>query len=212
MHRPGAQLLRVWRQIANVAFESIDAGEVNAAITGDTLFIHGRSIEGGSASLLARRKLKAEAPQSDIWCEPSCGGAGGITAGELPAGVSTTCDASCSVGGRFDGHLCGAGNSRKFGTNCRLCYTDQEKALRADEALRGTGRLSGGGGEARHVIMCDTMRPPAALACSRGCAEKKDTVSKPKLLRGLLNGLLVLNVAFGLTGELTTTHALESFP
>lgn len=168
----------VWRQIANVAFESVDAGTVNTAIAGDTLFIHGRSIEGGSASLLARRKLRTEAPQPDIWCEPSCGNAGAITTGELPDGVSTACDASCGVGGRFGGYLCGAGDSRKFGGNCRLCYTDQDKALRAEEELRGSGEFSGEGAEARHVIMCDTMRPPAALACSPECARKKDTVRK----------------------------------
>lgn len=179
-HQPGVLLttLYVWRQIANVVFETVDAGTVNTAIAGDTLFIHGRSIEGGSASLLARRKLGAEAPQPDIWCEPSCGNADAITAGELPDGVFTACDASCRVGGRFGGYLCGAGDSRKFGGNCRLCYTDQEKALRAEEELRGSGGFSGEGGEARHVIMCDTMRPPAALACSPECARKKDTVRK----------------------------------
>lgn len=78
-----------------------------------------------------------------------------------------------------------------FGDHCRLCYTDQEAALRADRELEqqykvttvaktATGkRYEGGVTEStrKHVIMCDTKRPPEALECTPECTKKTDTVS-----------------------------------
>lgn len=162
-------------QIANVGYNNVDAGALSTAVAGDTLFIHGSNVEGGSGSIAVGRLLGAvvedEAPVS---CTDACGDAEG-----LPAGLSTVCDPSCDLNNRFDGHLCGAGNANKFGSSCRWCYTDQRAALVAEEALR---RADGSDVEPKHVIMCDTLRPPSALDCSSKCALKTDTVSpKPRL-------------------------------
>ena len=74
------------------------------------------------------------------------------------------CDATCGTAGR--GYLCGAGDSVRFGGMCRVCFTDEDVAR---EAQRKT---SGG----KHVVMCDTMRPPPAAECTHACGLKKDTV------------------------------------
>ena len=49
--------------------------------------------------------------------------------------------------------------------------------MRAEAELRRMDEFYTEDSEARHVVMCDTMRPPSALGCSVDCAEKKDTVS-----------------------------------
>lgn len=123
----------------------------------------------------------------------------------LPRGTSTVCDATCGGGGngvdaRFDGFLCGAGDSEKFGGLCRLCYTRIDEAREAQRALLSSNGGAAAGvsvGDNRDVIMCDTMQPPAAdvaaaeeeeaaaaavvntdaAACSDKCIEKEDTVS-----------------------------------
>ena len=86
-------------------------------------------------------------------------------------------DASCGTENRFGSYLCGAGNSEKFGGSYRLYYTDQEAVVRAEAELRRMDEFYAGDSEARHVVMCDAMRPPSALGCGVDCAEKKDTVS-----------------------------------
>lgn len=75
------------------------------------------------------------------------------------------CDATCGIAGR--GYLCGAGDSAKFGGMCRVCFTDEDVAREAQRKTSGS----------RHVVMCDTMRPPPAAECSNACGLKKDTVS-----------------------------------
>ncbi|CAN0500746.1 unnamed protein product, partial [Laminaria digitata] len=112
----------------------VDAGTVDTAVAADTLFIHGRTVEGGG-HLSSPRKLSAEQEKnasgsSETWCEASCGDA--AASADLPDDVSTVCDASCEVETRFGGYLCGAGDSQKYGGSCRLCYTDQKAALRAE--------------------------------------------------------------------------------
>lgn len=166
-------------QIANVGFEYVNADALSNAVAGDTLFIHGSSVEGGSRALSSpRRKLLDEALTPEVSCEAACGNADSVVGDNLPTGISTVCDASCDTENRFDGHLCGAGDSTKFGSSCRACYTDQQAALRAEAELRKWDVSSDDTAEqAKHVIMCDTMRPPPAMDCSAECSEKSDTVS-----------------------------------
>eukprot|EP00904_Undaria_pinnatifida_P002830 jgi/Undpi1/12548/HiC_scaffold_6.g02217.m1 len=114
--------------IANVALEKVDKNTISTAIAGDTLFIHGRSIEGG----IRRQKTKTKKKNRIM----NCGGPFSTAGVELPAHVSTVCDASCGIGGRFMGILCGAGDSQKYGSFCRLCYTDQKAALQAEAGFR----------------------------------------------------------------------------
>lgn len=164
-------------QIANVGYEKIDADAIGNAVASDTLFIHGSSIEGGSRELSNHGSVGAREP--DAMCEPLCSDPS--TAALMPTGVSTVCDASCGTNNRFDGYLCGAGDSIKYGNSCRLCYTDQTAALEAEANLRSRGEDTD---EEKHVIMCDTLRPPSAVECSSKCDEKKDTVSLNLLLPG----------------------------
>ena len=104
----------------------------------------------------------------EVECANACGGIG---AG-FPAGASTVCDSTCSEGGRFGGYLCGAGDTVKFGPMCRLCFNDIKEARQAESRLM----------DGKHVIMCDTMRPPAADDCSDECALETNTVSLPEHL------------------------------
>ena len=201
-------------QIANVVFDKVDAGAVGTAVAGDTLFIHGRTVEGGGR-LSSHRKLAAEeASGSETWCEPSCGDADAAAATNLPDGVSTACDASCGVENRFGGYLCGAGDSQKFGGSCRLCYTDQEAALRAEAELRKMDDFyAEGDAEARHVVMCDTMRPPSALGCSSECADKKDTVRVEQLFSffGYTTCVMHAHVRTTLAGNVRTDATEADF-
>lgn len=97
------------------------------------------------------------------------------------AGISSFCDESCSggwslssVGPWFGGHGSGAGDASKHGTNCRLCYTNQQDTLEADrnlETLRSTFVSS-----AAHVDMCATRMPPPSPECSAACQLSDNTV------------------------------------
>lgn len=144
---------------------------------------------------------------NDYVCKTACGG------DEPPLGmldvdegaVSTVCDPSCAPGRergvRFDGYLCGAGDKSRYGRSCRVCYTDPEVAAREEMRLRavaaedgvgldGVG-LDGARSEGRHVIMCDTLRPPSALECSPKCDKKVDTVRLHLYYRG---GIFICDV------------------
>lgn len=94
--------------------------------------------------------------------------------------MSTVCDHSCASeesggGWRFGGRTCGAGDEKRYGSHCRLCYVDADEALRAERLLESQQRQAGHEG-GQHVIMCDTMRPPESPNCSLKCATKLDTV------------------------------------
>ena len=106
--------------------------------------------------------------ENEVECTNACGGIGA----RFPAGASTVCDATCSEGGRFGGYLCGAGDTVKFGPMCRLCFNDIKEARKAESRLM----------DGKHVIMCDNMRPPAAVDCSNECALETNTVSLPEHL------------------------------
>lgn len=160
---------RTITQIANVGYNNVDATALTTAVAGDTLFIHGSSVEGGSRSIHAGRQLGAVVG-SAVSCTSACG----THADELPPGMSTVCDASCDEGNRFGGYLCGAGDPDKYGESCRECYTDQQAALVAEKALR---HVDSPDTDTKHVIMCNTKRPPSSMDCSSKCALKTDTVS-----------------------------------
>ena len=96
--------------------------------------------------------------------------------------LSTVCDATCVedsswMGVRFNGLNCGAGNPSKYGESCRLCFSDQLAALKADQALAVSNRNSST--PSVHVIMCETKRLPEAIGCSHGCGNNIDTVRGP---------------------------------
>ena len=122
---------------------------------------------------------------------PACNAAcGGEHAAGLPVGTSTVCDDTCAgKSTRFDGFLCGAGDTDRFGSMCRLCFVDGEEARRQEQSLALTRSDLEGGKEASHVVMCDTMRPPEAAECSDKCGRKKDTV-REQLKRHTL-GLMI---------------------
>lgn len=166
--KPGCPAYRI-PQIANVGLNNVDAQALSSAVAGDTLFIHGKSVEGGSSNIRDVADVDIEkAIEPDISCEAACG-----AEDEASSGMSTVCDASCEMGNRFDGYLCGAGDPLRFGSSCRTCYTDHEAALVAEGELRLEDPFTS---EPRHVIMCDTRRPPEARECSAKCTLKTDTV------------------------------------
>lgn len=200
---------------------------VSDAVAGQTLFIHGRSIEGagapasnldaGSSHVRAdkrnvknsrKRRKRARrlaaaaaaatvengADQPAVACSNRCG-VGKYNGGVLPVGTSTVCDATCAAGdvgdATFSGLLCGAGDPKRFGNSCRLCYVDVEEARAAERrALRkSSSSFFGAAGHMQpqqQVVMCDTMRPPeverseedqgrrgdneSALLCSDKCS------------------------------------------
>lgn len=113
------------------------------------------------------------APSSET-CSSACGSSAETG---LLTGTSTVCDETCAVG-RFGSLLCGAGDAHKYGAMCRLCYTDLIQAHEMERSLRAIASdPHEDGGEVQHVIMCDTMRPPEAAACSSKCSRKRNTVS-----------------------------------
>lgn len=153
-----------------MGYNKVDARAVSAAVAGDTLFIHGSSVEGGSGTIKMSRHLSSDLGAERVsQCEAACGS---HEAG-LPPGLSTVCDPSCDSNGRYASHLCGAGDPNKYGSMCRLCYTDQRAALIAEAELR---RGDSPYEEPKHVIMCGTRRPPNALECTSKCGLKTDTV------------------------------------
>lgn len=93
--------------------------------------------------------------------------------------VLRVCDATCMnvhswMAFRFNGHNCGAGEYLKYGMSCRLCYTDQQAALIADQALTSSNWNSST--SKSHVTMCGTKQPPDSIDCSRACRDNTNTV------------------------------------
>lgn len=173
-------------QISYVGFEHVDHTTVSDAVAGQTLFIHGSRVEEGNLASLKATKHEREQASAPSYrlagdtetppaaCKPACGSA---NAADLPVGTSTVCDDTCSgESARFGGFLCGAGDSDKFGSVCRLCYIDVEEARLQEQSLALTRFDHEDEQETSHVIMCDTMRPPEAAECSDKCRRKKDTV------------------------------------
>lgn len=177
--------------MANVGFLDVDNTTVSNAIAGDTLFIHGSTTGGGSKKHQAdvaeeneaMREAQGETDPEDYVCSSACGSRWSPrdvgTAAVNPA-VSSVCDPSCvpgSEGYRFDGFMCGAGDPARFGKSCRTCYTSEAEAAKVERILRKKevdGQIHG-----KHVIMCNTMRPPPAAKCDPKCAMKTDTVRSP---------------------------------
>ena len=175
-------------QISYVGTEHVDHSTVSDAVAGQTLFVHGSRVdEGNLASLKAtkheRKQTRASVRRLSDDIEtppPACNAAcGSETISGLPVGTSTVCDDTCAGKfTRFGGFLCGAGDSDRFGSMCRLCFVDVEEARRQEQSLALTRSDIEGGEEASHIIMCDTMRPPEAAGCSDKCGRKRDTVSE----------------------------------
>lgn len=166
-------------QISYVGNEHVDHTTVSDAVAGQTLFIHGSMVEEGNLeSLKATRKATAGGHRlfdDGALCHSACGSED--YAG-LPVGTATVCDDTCSgESTRFGGFLCGAGDSDRFGSMCRLCYVDVEEARKREQSLALARSPGEGQQENSHVIMCDTMRPPEASDCSDECGIKKDTVT-----------------------------------
>ncbi|CAM9459802.1 unnamed protein product [Scytosiphon promiscuus] len=194
--------------ISYVGNEHVTQATVSDAVAGQTLFIHGKRVDGatvpaaakaGSSNIVAdkrrvkrdrkrrhrrrRRRLAAAASvataekgagQPVAACSSHCG-AGSDNRGLLPAGTSTVCDATCVADGAgnvgsFSGLLCGAGDPKRFGSACRLCYVDLDEAREAERRGPRKSSLTFFGAEShvqpppqqQHVVMCDTMRPPEA--------------------------------------------------
>lgn len=172
-------------QIANVGFIDVDRNGVSDAVARGTYFIHGSSTGSGSqkfahgaAVTLAHAFATVENREDQPLCKAACGLM--LSSGKNEDGMLHVCDPSCAPGdqgGRFDGYLCGAGDSATFGEGCRTCYTDQAKAAKAEEELRMDEGPGDSDRHGRHVIMCDTLRPPSSPECSSKCSIKPDTVS-----------------------------------
>lgn len=159
-------------QISNVGFVHVDTKAVTDAVAGQTLFIHGSSVSEGSIKS-SRAASTRRQRDDEATCENAC--TVGVTG--APDGTSTICDATCSPpNARFDGFLCGAGDVAKYGPMCRTCYVDLEAALKVDRQLMAShdDRTDS---VAKHVIMCDTGRPPEASSCSEECTLQTNTVS-----------------------------------
>lgn len=140
------------------------------------------------------RSPRARALEAE--CSSACGSEEALAG--LPAGTSTVCDPTCAAGReggpRFDGFLCGAGDSGVFGDTCRLCYLFEHQARKAERALRSSSpaaaAAAAGGVDGRAVIMCDTMEPPepeergsaavvdVVTGCSNECSRHASTVSR----------------------------------
>lgn len=168
-------------QISNIGFFDVSDHHVAKAISQDTLFIHGNSRSSGSAAkALAGGAGGSHHGRSN--CTDACSAA---HLSKSPAGVSAICDGSCSAewsssGPRLGGHNCGAGSTSRYGSNCRLCYTDHEDALAADITLALSSVDTSVPNV--HVIMCDTEDPPPAASCSTACQATPDTVSSVFLI------------------------------
>lgn len=159
----------------------MDPNVVTNSVISNTLFIHGRE-DGGGGIMVASDKTE-EADTGSLYhgyvgCTEACGYKGAQDkSGELSTSV---CDPTCWGDGergdsRFGNHLCGAGDPSRFGSACRSCYTDQVAALEADKRLRENPDPDG---REKHVIMCDTKRPPEALICSAECNSDHYTVRR----------------------------------
>ncbi|CAM9650691.1 unnamed protein product, partial [Ectocarpus sp. 12 AP-2014] len=163
--------------ISNVGHFDVSDRHVVDAISQQTLFIHGNTLSGGNGI----RSIPQLSPSSTGSITRDCMDACDLEPQqhERTVGVSTFCDDSCSAGWssagpRFGGHNCGVGAASQYGSTCRLCYTDQEKALDADKslALSSSDPLM----PDAHVVMCETGQPPPALGCPVACQKTDDTV------------------------------------
>ncbi|CAB1119168.1 unnamed protein product [Ectocarpus sp. CCAP 1310/34] len=168
-------------EISNIGFFDVNDHHVEKAISQDTLFIHGNSRSTGSVTNARKGDLLGSHHGRNN-CTDACD-AENLSA--IPGGVSTSCDESCSAewssaGPRLGGYNCGAGNTSRYGSNCRLCYTDQEGALAADIKL-GLSSVNTSAPKS-HVIMCDTGHPPPAASCSAACEASPDTPVVTKVL------------------------------
>ncbi|CAB1101450.1 unnamed protein product [Ectocarpus sp. CCAP 1310/34] len=145
----------------------------------------GEDVGGGGPSIrLATPECRTECGSTVSW--DLLGGGGGE---DGVMDIATVCDhATCSAAtaGSADGKpgawSCGAGDEERFGKHCRSCYFDAEEALKADRILQNQAREVGEV-QPRHVIMCDTLRPPEASTCSLKCALKKDTARTNSSMR-----------------------------
>ncbi|CAM9163653.1 unnamed protein product, partial [Ectocarpus sp. 8 AP-2014] len=163
--------------ISNVGYFDVSDSHVVDAISQQTLFIHGNTRSGGNVA----RSIPQVSPPSTRSITRDCMGACDSAAQQhaRTVGVSTFCDDSCSpgwssAGPRFGGHNCGVGAASSYGSTCRLCYTNQEKALAADRSLAWSS--SDPLMPDAHVVMCETGQPPPALECSVECQNADDTV------------------------------------
>ncbi|CAM9423519.1 unnamed protein product, partial [Hapterophycus canaliculatus] len=165
-------------QIANVGYHDVNQKQKALALSKGTVFIHGSAHSGGSIDNSMDKTVIPAIKTSALDCTSSC------AAGQFAVGISSFCDGSCSAewspssllptGPRFGGQGCGAGDPSKYGTNCRLCYANQQGALEADRVLEAT--RSSSVSSAEHVVMCDTQAPPAALECSAECQDLGNTI------------------------------------
>lgn len=92
--------------------------------------------------------------------------------------VSRVCDATCMnyhpwMPDHLNGHNGGSGNM-KYGKSCRLCYTNQQAVLDAEQALNGSNGNSWT--PYGHAITCDKKQPPEATSCSLDCKDNANTV------------------------------------
>ena len=189
-------------QISYVGAEHVDSSSVSDAVAGNTLFIHGSRVDDGNiASRKAASELKTKRTEvpptgrkrirnrksrkgrhlrfqdegNETAHEPDCTrscGPDGDTSG-LPEGTSTVCDNRCGNDrAGFSSFFCGAGNSNKYGSMCRLCFQDE------DEARHVQHNLAKDESDPRHgrVIMCYSMRPPESEGCTSDCLSKTYTV------------------------------------
>ena len=172
-------------QISYVGAEHVDNSTVSDAVESHTLFIHGSKIESGNMASIRAANEQANKVSSGASAKPqevhaadesACSSAcGDRNERVLVPGTSTVCDKTCAVGGRFGGFLCGAGDREKFGSMCRLCFTDAGEARKAERESVGVGPM-GDDAIIKHVIMCDTMQPPALEDCTHECAKSKNAV------------------------------------
>lgn len=160
----------------------MNSPDVKKAVESDTLFIHGSPTNGSGSMSKAKAtintshalELLGKNMPSDK-CTAACGGSSVSRMGW----TASVCDRSCSTGEhgpRFAGLNCGAGDTLKFGENCRVCYNDLAKAKEVEEELAQRNALREMELTQEHVIMCETLLPPPTSACDSKCMMEVDTV------------------------------------
>lgn len=162
-------------QIANVGFQDVTQTAVGMAVSGDTLFIHGSTDGGGSATNHAVVDPKDSGPV----VTPDCASACGLADADEDSEISSFCDSTClsgwsSAGPRFGGYGCGANDPSRFGKSCRMCFTNQKAALAEERRLASPEVMGPETGV--HVVMCSTGNPPPARECSDECMSSTDAV------------------------------------
>eukprot|EP00903_Cladosiphon_okamuranus_P008109 g7816.t1 len=162
--------------IAYVGHEEVDHSTVSDAIAGQTLFIHGSSVQGGSrASVDAVRQQKGLAPRRnlrnlregsrhlqatsmDYTCDETF-----CTTIDPTATTGLVCDETCETGDPYGTLGCAAGASYgelgyigdDYGGLCRVCFNDVDTALAADT-------------DDDRAIMCYTAEPVLLYPAGRG--------------------------------------------